>query len=479
MAADQDKPLKAARVEGREDHLARLPEDVLADVLRRVPPRWVAASRCVCRAWRDAIDAHGLLRADLLPLSFAGLLIHFDKHKYTEFFARPSAHAVSGNLSFLPSTAPHAGTIWDDASDWDDYKIQNHCNGLLLLSDNHVVNPAIRRWNALPPCPAKDGTWYMWYRGHLVYDPMVSPHYEVFMVPSLRDKDDPSNRPDLLMEKSEWPPSPCKMYVFSSRSGCWEEKYFIRQGDAAGIVSEMQVGWPEFRTAVYFRRALYIYSEAAFLMRISLSDTAYHVIKPPFDIKVKDCCLHTDIVSEKGVYFVAFEDDKCWLRVWILNESCGQMEWMLKHDKDLNPVLARHRFDQRVHGPWILEDINYNLFRSSHSSNEIKEASTEQIYEWNSNNDDDDVENCHQNKDGRHKEYDIQILGFHPHKEIVFMSESQETGLSYHLNGSKIEVLGSIYPKEYSFFKELLNDMEYFTSFPYTPCWIEEFPQNN
>uniref|UniRef100_A0A453JSL1 F-box associated domain-containing protein n=1 Tax=Aegilops tauschii subsp. strangulata TaxID=200361 RepID=A0A453JSL1_AEGTS len=214
--------------------------------------------------------------------------------------------------------------------------------------------------------------------------------------------------------------------------------------------------------------------------RISLSDTAYHVIKPPFDIKVKDCCLHTDIVrSEKGVYFVAFEDDKCWLRVWILNESCGQMEWMLKHDKDLNPVLARHRFDQRVHGPWILEDINYNLFRSSHSSNDIKEASTEQIYEWNSDNDDDDVENCHRNKDGRRKEYDIQILGFHPHKEIVFMSESQETGLAYHLNGSKIEVLGSIYPKEYSCFKELLNDMEYFTSFPYTPCWIEEFPQNN
>ncbi|KAK1626316.1 hypothetical protein QYE76_000631 [Lolium multiflorum] len=44
-----------------QDQQTLLPNDILADVLHRVPLRWLAAARCVCRAWRDAIDANGLL----------------------------------------------------------------------------------------------------------------------------------------------------------------------------------------------------------------------------------------------------------------------------------------------------------------------------------------------------------------------------------------------------------------------------------
>ena len=183
--------------------------------------------------------------------------------------------------------------------------------------------------------------------------------------------------------------------------------------------------------------------------------------------------------SKKGVYLVAFEEDKCLLRVWILNESCGQMEWILKHDKDLKHALAHHRECGRLH--WILEDINYNWFRSIRSLNDFKEASTEQIYEWDSDND--DVQDCYYHNKESHddnKSYDIQILGFHPYREILFLSESSETGitgLAYHLNGSKIEVLGNICPEGYSHFKELLNDdIRLVMSSPYTPCWIGEFP---
>ena len=76
---------------------------------------------------------------------------------------------------------------------------------------------------------------------------------------------------------------------------------------------------------------------------------------------------------------------KYWLRVWILNESSGQMEWVLMHDKDLKPVLARHQFYQRVQ--WILEDINYNLFISSSCPENDKKATTEEKFEWNHNED--------------------------------------------------------------------------------------------
>uniref|UniRef100_A0ACD5XGZ7 Uncharacterized protein n=1 Tax=Avena sativa TaxID=4498 RepID=A0ACD5XGZ7_AVESA len=337
---------------------------------------------------------------------------------------------------------------------------------------------------------------------------MVSPYYEVFEIPTLGDY----LRGEVVtldsMEESEWPPSLCKMYVFSSKSGCWEEKDFLREGDAAGTVGEVRAGYSEF-TAAYFRGALYVHCKTDFLMRVSLSDNTYRVIKPPMGLKVDG---HEDIIvarSEKGVYFVAF--DGCWssekwcLRVWILNESCGQMEWSLKHEKDLKHMLPRQCFRGRV--KWILEDINYKLFRVSSSTEVNNRATTEEKFEWNSDGDAegkdmvDRVENKlelnsnndsalnyggavedHYGDESRYDRFclrDIELLGIHPYKEIVFLSASRQTCLAYHLNDSKIEELGKIYPKEYESFKMLVNEMEIIRSFPYTPCWIEEFPGNN
>uniref|UniRef100_A0ACD5ZYM2 Uncharacterized protein n=1 Tax=Avena sativa TaxID=4498 RepID=A0ACD5ZYM2_AVESA len=505
-----------------EDQAARLPDDVLAAVLRRVPPRSLAASRCVCKAWRDAVDGRRLLRADLLPLLLAGLFVHFDEHKYPEFLARPSssasgARAVSGDLSFLPSASPNCGYLWEEGCvDWRNYNIVDHCNGLLLLRSNCVVNPATRWWHTLPTCPAKEAAGNVMYRRHLVFDPMVSPYYEVFKIPILDDY----NTTDPLMEESEWPPSLYKMYVFSSKSGCWEERGFSREGAAAGTVNELRAGYGRC-SAAYFRGALYVHCRPNFLLRISLSNNTYSVIKPPTDLNVEGYLEINIARSKKGVYIVALDRcwplDKCWLRVWILNESCGKMEWVLKHDKELKHKLPRQWFCRRV--KWILEDINYNLFRASSSPEVNTEETNEEKFEWNS---DEDVEEedmvdhggyledkkaaaekkleWYSNKDNalNHggmvednywvededhyddlRNVDIRILGFHPYKEIVFLSASEETCLASHLNGSKIEELGNIYPKEYIYFKELSNEQERIISFPYTPCWMEEFPGNN
>ncbi|XP_051184664.1 uncharacterized protein [Lolium perenne] len=516
-----DEDAAAARDDDPQPQVARLPEDVLAHVLRRVPPRWLAASRCVCPAWRDAVDSRGLLLTDLLPLSFAGLFIHFNEHKFPEFFARPSsssssARAVSGDLSFLPSASPDCGHWWDEADDFRDYRIQDHCNGLLLLSSNTVVNPATRRWNALTTCPAKEAADDGRYHGLLAYNPMVSPdEYQVVMIPALFYCPE-AGEVDPWIEESEWPR---KIYVFSSNTGCWEARHFVREGDAAGIVGDdgmMHVAYWDY-SAVYLRGALYVRCKADFLMRISLSTNTYSVIKPPAGIAEKEYYTHVQVVrSEKGVYLVELDkhyDDKCCLRVWILDESCGHMKWILKHDKDLNPLLG-HRVYRRAH--WTLEDINYKLFLSSGFQEEKKKATSEEKFEWNSDRDEyenmvdhchledkkksvvgkelewnssthnvfmdeDMVEQCYLGEEYYDNIYheDIKILGFHPYKEVVFLSASERTGLAYHLNGSKIEILGNIYPQDYTHFKSIPNELEKIKSFPYTPCWIEEFPGNN
>jgi hypothetical protein len=61
----------------------------------------------------------------------------------------------------------------------------DHCNGLLIHGTEGefcVVNPATRRWERLPRLDARN------YNVYLVFDPVVSPHYEVLTIPHVPKK---------------------------------------------------------------------------------------------------------------------------------------------------------------------------------------------------------------------------------------------------------------------------------------------------
>ncbi|RLN16038.1 hypothetical protein C2845_PM02G07530 [Panicum miliaceum] len=170
-----------------------LPEDLLADVLRRLAPRWLATSRCVCRAWRATVDHCGLLRAvaGLLPRSVAGILLQLENTS-SSFLSRPSAGpAVSVDLDCTFSSGD-GSKVHDDS-----FEVRGHCNGLILLQDGAVscvANPATRRWAHLPPRPPPPfaGPDYFYADGYLVFDPTVSPYYEVFSIPRVRRRYEPS-----------------------------------------------------------------------------------------------------------------------------------------------------------------------------------------------------------------------------------------------------------------------------------------------
>lgn len=178
--------------------------------------------------------------------------------------------------------------------------------------------------------------------------------------------------------------------------------------------------------------------------------------------------------SENGLHFASLHNG-C-LRVWILKELCGgEVEWILKHENDLKPMLVVHPsvFDRPVHGqgPWILEDINYNLFRSPRLPEDDREITVQENSEWYYNNGN-PLDNGHEAR--KYSYWDTDILGFHPYKEIIFFSESYRTGLAYHLDSSKMEVLGNICPEKY----EIGGADAFLSCFAYTPCLIEEFPDS-
>ncbi|KAJ1259827.1 hypothetical protein BS78_10G185800 [Paspalum vaginatum] len=338
-----------------------LPEEVLANIIRRLAPRHLAISRCVCKAWCTVIDAHNLLRVDLLPHSVM-----------SEFFSRPSkGTTVSGKFEYLPTIG----------------QVIDHCNGLLLVAQ----------------------------MSYHVFDPTLSPHYEVFLIPWL-----------------------------------WEERLFVREGEAVGNVADMRLDWPYVQDdAVYWQGVLYVNYQTKFVMRISLSNGEYQVIKPPVGFEWSE---PTDLYlgkSEKGVYCALCFDSSFW--IYILDESDGKMEWIFKH--------PCHIESQGIDGPgpWTLQDINDNW-----------------DIEWDSDND-----NVIENKSsgGYLCRGYINFLGFHPYKEVIFLSDTLKRGLAYHLNSSKIQDLGNLHPTT-NYGTEHGIQPFLLTSFPYTP-WRGWFPEDN
>ncbi|RLM74257.1 uncharacterized protein C2845_PM15G12480 [Panicum miliaceum] len=133
-----------------ETELVAIPDDALADALRRLPARSLAAARCVCKAWRGVVDDRALLLPHLLPHSVRGIFNYID-HERPHLFARSSpmpaaSPEIDDMLSFLPN----------DCTDW--WSVMDHCDGLLLCdielslsSDKYqVINTPANIGNAKP-----------------------------------------------------------------------------------------------------------------------------------------------------------------------------------------------------------------------------------------------------------------------------------------------------------------------------------------
>jgi hypothetical protein len=209
-----------------------------------------------------------LLRADLLPLRLNGFFFLYQvdgREPITYFFSRPlTACKISSDLLF----------VWSNIDNYHEYMcISDHCNGLLLLSGEILANPATRQWVTLPEYldePVGVGMERFMFNFYLAYDPMVSPHYEVVLIPLVPDN---VSKTDNIFEESEWPPSLFRTHIFSSRKWMWEERSFVREGKAAGTIADMHCDCCDFwrdvqlHNAVYWRGALYVQCQNSAVMR--------------------------------------------------------------------------------------------------------------------------------------------------------------------------------------------------------------------
>jgi hypothetical protein len=196
--------------------------------------------------------------------------------------------------------------------------------------------------------------------------------------------------------------------------------------------------------------------------RLSLSNNTYKVIRAPtYDEKKAYTNLYLG-KSQNVVHFGVVEGPQT-LRVWILDESKGQMEWILKHQNDLEP-LAKHvaKYDFPMDKPWMVHDVC-----DVHGA---AKTQLKQTCEWDS--DDDDFLTIKHGAKNHCKHFNI--LGIHPYKEVVYLADSFEL-VAYHLNNSKVQYLGYSRPESY----DLKHTNGIQESFVYTLCMVGDLNEGN
>ena len=205
---------------------------------------------------------------------------------------------------------------------------------------------------------------------------------------------------------------------------------------------------------------------------MSLEEQTYLVIKTPnLDTTGYERCPLATYgylgKSKHGVYYTAIHlyQVHVWVLLYNTSESSQTPEWELKHQVDLEPILKPYynrRFTRENIGKcWILD---------SHD-----EESRD--YEWDSSDDSDvdaeeeidmDYEDCY---------FALELLGYHPYKEIAFLGNRFQ-GFAYYPDNSKLQYLGSPYPpqiekRHHRFLRPSLPLPETFT---YTPCMDDLLP---
>jgi hypothetical protein len=173
--------------------------------------------------------------------------------------------------------------------------------------------------------------------------------------------------------------------------------------------------------------------------------------------------------SNNEVYLGIIGDRK--LLVWMLNESCGHMEWILKHEvytgHYANHVAALpYNNGRQPDGSWMVEEDNYE----SNNDTDVEAESNDSI-EWDSDND--DIFTVEAGVEEERSET-FCILGFHPFKEVVYLVEWFRVA-RYHLDSSKIQYLGNSRPKSY--YRNHTNGI--YESFVYTPCLVGELDEDD
>jgi hypothetical protein len=278
-------------------------EDVITEILARLPCKSLARFRCVSTSWDRIISSDYLRRR--LPLITSGVLFH----------DAPRGGGGEGNrkqqaYSYACASEGRGAAEATDMSFFpchDTSTMIDGCNGLLLYyaaspypsaAAFHVVNPTTRRWAALPAPRRKT------LLSVLVFDPCDSPRYRVVCF-------------------TGWLPRGARIEVFDSEAGAWRDHELDFGIDTDAMSATMH----------YFGSALHVLAYSGHVVRVDLDAMACAVTTLPAPVSCRARAGHC-----RGRLRFASSDGSR-LKVWEIGNGRGG-EWALKHEIGIKDLVA-------------------------------------------------------------------------------------------------------------------------------------------
>nr|CAB3495488.1 unnamed protein product [Digitaria exilis] len=287
----------------RRNPAASLTDDLIVEILSRLPVRSVCRFKCVSRSWRNLIS-HPAHRKKL-PHTLAGF---FHTSLNSTRFPNRARHFTNVTGKGPPLIFPSFSFL---AVPSDDVTLVDSCNGLLLCtfrclkpcahegggySPFHYVvcNPATKKWVVLPDSSGEDRT------ARLGFDPAVSSHFHVV---------------EYVLDEEECVTG---VEIYSSKTAAWSFKE-NKWGDYC---------MPYHSTSVFLNGFMHMLTVCYGVAVVDMEGELWRTIPVPTESILSDGCIHQ---SQGRLCFVHVDDtDSSKLSIWILEDHGGH-EWTLKH----------------------------------------------------------------------------------------------------------------------------------------------------
>ncbi|OEL23181.1 hypothetical protein BAE44_0015802 [Dichanthelium oligosanthes] len=299
----------------KPNRAAQLTDDLLVEILARVPYRSLCRSRCVSTRWR-ALISHPDHRARL-PQTLAGIF-------YFAMLGSPDWTPPRYCFTRVPGTGlPFIHPSFSFLPDRERKRLVpvDCCNGLLLcrshrFADDHefdylVLNPATEKWVAVPITRRCSGKVQMVRLG---FDHAVSSHFYLFEFQVEIDDDDYDAAYGYVLG----------VEIYSSATGVWSHKQ-------SGWRNEISLD-PDFKS-VFLEGMLYVNARKQVIPPLDVEGGNWRIIgcprsnPPPFYSTAVGF-----IDLSQGQLHLANVDDMVGdkLAIWVLEDKDSE-EWTLKH----------------------------------------------------------------------------------------------------------------------------------------------------
>ncbi|XP_051212336.1 F-box protein At5g07610-like [Lolium perenne] len=309
----------------------RLTDDLILEILSRLPVKSLNRCKCVSKTWENLISDHN--NRSKLPQTLAGFLYSSINPERSPLFALHFTNVSDSEIGF-PLILP----TFNFLPKYETISLLDCCNGLLLCrwhgdsaeyGFHYVVfNPATKKWCALPHssqagkmCTARLG-----------FDAAVSSHFHVFEFALDDDRDGDSFVEVYSSKTGRW---------VHSEDGWYDDISFIRDESATVFLN----GRLHFLT-IDDNEVVVVDTEGKVMANIPVPD-------------VLDCSFIQQ--SQGCLHFASFDKFENRLSVYVLEDYDSQ-EWILKHSVRTAKIFRGRYMEIREIFQWVAIHPDSNLF---------------------------------------------------------------------------------------------------------------------